>query len=221
MRRAVRRSGSISALIAALAVALGLACAGVLRAPSTLPAKDAEIYRRAESDRVSRLERDVQHLRADLSQAEQELVAMESGLRGSRVRADAISALAEARIQVERATRRAPWQASLLKEAGEKLDEAERLVAAENFGSAIFFASRAERIARETLEEARAAESEPGVRSINGRGVNLRDGPSTHHDVLAVLPLGMPVFPEREEDGWTLVRTTEGSVGWVLRSLTR
>ena len=221
MRRAVRRSGSISALIAALAVALGLACAGVSRAPSPLSANDAEIYRRAELERISRLEREVERLRADLSQAEQELVAMESGLRGSRVRADAISALAEARIQVERAERRAPWRASLLKEAGEKLAEAERLVGAESFGSAIFFASRAERIARDTLEEARAAESDPGARSINGRGVNLRDGPSTRHDVLAVLPLGMPVFPEREEDGWILVRTAEGSVGWVHRSLTR
>ena len=221
MRCAVRWSGWVSALIAALAVALGLACAGALRAPSTLPAKDAEIYRRAESERVSRLEREVERLRADLSQAEQELVAMESGLRGSRVRADAISALAEARIQVERATRRVPWRTPLLKEAGEKLDEAERLVEVENFGSAIFFASRVERIARNTLEEARTVESEPGARSINGRGVNLRDGPSTRHDVLAVLPPGMPVFPEREEDGWILVRTAEGSVGWVYRSLTR
>jgi len=221
MRRAVRRSGSISALIAAFAVALGLACAGALRAPSTLPAKDAEIYRRAESDRVSRLEREVEHLRADLSQAEQELVAMESGLRGSRVRADAISALAEARIQVERATRRVPWRASLLKEAGEKLDEAERLVAAENFGSAIFFASRAERIARNTLEEARTAESEPGARIIAGDRVNLRDGPSNQHQVLAVLLFGTPVFPEREEGDWVLLRTTDGSVGWVHRSLIR
>jgi hypothetical protein len=219
MRRAVRQSGSISALAAALAGALGLACAFGDRSPPA--AGDAEFYRRAESERVSRLEGEVERLRADLAEAEQELGAAESGLSGSRSRADAISALAEARIQVERATKRAPWRAPLLKEAEEKLGEAERLVEARNFGSAVFFASRAARIARTTLEEARTAESEPGARIIAGDRVNLRDGPSNQHAVLAVLLFGTPVFPEREEGDWVLLRTTDGSVGWVHRSLIR
>jgi Spy/CpxP family protein refolding chaperone len=222
MRRVIRRSRAISTLTAALAVALGLACASAPSAsPPPPPPDDAEIYRRAESERVSRLEREVEHLRADLSEAEQELVAAESGLRGSRSRADAISALAEARIQVERATKRAPWRAPLLKEAEEKLDEAERLVEAESFGSAIFFAARAGRIARNTLEEARMAESESGARHINGSRVNLRDGPSTQDAVLTVLLFGAPVFPERESDDWILLRTVDGSVGWVHGSLIR
>jgi hypothetical protein len=220
MRHAVRQSGSISTLTGAVAVALGLSGACASGGPPP-PADDAEIYRRAESERVSRLEREVERLRADLAEAEQELVAAESGLRGSRSRADAISALAEARIQVERAAQRAPWRAPLLKEAEEKLDEAERLVEARNFGSAIFFASRAARIARNALEEARMAESESGARIISGRRVNLRDGPSTQHAVLAVLLVGTPVFPEREEGDWVLLRTADGPVGWVHHSLIR
>jgi len=202
-------------------VALGLACASGSAAPPPLATEDAEVDCRAESERVSRLEGEVELLRADLAHAERELVAVESGLRGSRTRADAISALAEARIQVERATKRVPWRASLLKEAEEGLDEAERLVEAENFGAAVFFASRAGRIARNTIEEAREAESKPGARAISGRRVNLREGPSTRHAVLTVLLLGTPVFPEREEEDWILVRTTDGSVGWVHRSLIR
>jgi hypothetical protein len=223
MRRPFRRSGSISALAAALAVAAGLACASAPSAPPPssppLPPDDAEIYRRAVSERVGLLEREVERLRADLSEAEQELVAVESGLRGSRSRADAISALAEARIQIERATKRAPWRAPLLKEAEDKLAEAERLVQAENFGSAIFFAARAGRIARNTLEEARTAESEAGVQHISGSRVNLRDGPSTEDAVLTVLLLGTPVFPERGSGEWILLRTADGSVGWVHGSL--
>jgi SH3-like domain-containing protein len=108
-----------------------------------------------------------------------------------------------------------------VKEAEEKLDDADRLIGAENFGSASFFSSRAARIARNILEEAKMAESVPGVRTISGRRVNLRDGPSTQHAVLTVLLLGMPVFPEREEGDWILLRTADGSVGWVHRSLIR
>jgi hypothetical protein len=200
---------------------LGLACAG---APGTVRPglhHETDVYRRAELERISRLEREIERLRADLAEAEHELVAVESGLRGVSSRADAISALAEARLQLERATERAPWRASLLKEAEEKLSEAERLVEAENFGSAIFFASRAERIARNTLAEVKEAESEPGARSVVAPRVNLRDGPSRDHAVVAVLHSGLPVFPEREAGDWMLVRTADGFVGWIHRSLIR
>ena len=201
-------------------LALGLAggCAAP-PPPALLPTWDEEIYRRAESERRGRLEREVERLRADIAEAEQELVAVESGLRGSHSRADAISALAEARIQVDRARKRAPWRAPLLREAEEKLDEADRLVEATNFGSAIFFASRAARIARNTLEEAKMAESEPGARTISAQRVNLRGGPSTQHAVVAVLLSGMPVFLERDEGDWVLLRTADGSVGWVHSTL--
>lgn len=221
MHRAVRHPGAITTRTGALAVAMGLAVACAFGSPSSPPPDDADIYRRAESERVSRLEREVERLRADLAEAEQELLAAESGLSGSRSRADAISALAEAGIQVERATERAPWRAPLLEEAQEKLDQAERLVEARNFGAAIFFSSRAGRIARNILDEARLADADPGARIISGHRVNLRDGPSTGNGVLTVLLFGTPVFPEREEGDWVLLRTADGSVGWVHRSLIR
>jgi hypothetical protein len=204
----------LSWLIAATALVLAPACAHFGAA-----SHDSDIYRKAETERIGRLEREIQRLRADLAEAEQELVAVESGLRGSRSRADAISALAEARILVDRAKKRAPWRAVLLKEAEEQLDEADRLVEARSFGSAIFFASRAERIARNTLEEAGLAQSEPGAKTISGQRVNLRDGPSTDHGILAVLFSGTPVFPERQQGEWVLLRTADGLVGWVHHSL--
>lgn len=221
MHCGARQSRSISTLIATLVVTAGIGCGAGLGARLHSAAEDAAVDGRAQSERVSRLEAEVALLRSELAEAERELVAVESGLRDSRTRADAVSALAEARIQVERATKRAPWRASLLKEAAEKLEEAEHQTEAQNFGSAVFFASRAERMAENAMEEARKAESEPGALTISGRRVNLREGPSTSHAVLTVLLLGTPVFPEREKEDWILVRTTDGFAGWVHRPLIR
>ena len=56
------------------------------------------------------LELEIDRLRADLGAAEQALVAVESGMRGGQTRAEAVSMLAEARIEVDRAQKRAPWR---------------------------------------------------------------------------------------------------------------
>ena len=45
--------------------------------------------------------------------------------------------------------------------------------------------------------------------------------PSTDARVIAVLSDATPVFPERREDDWVLVRTAAGPVGWVHSSLLR
>jgi hypothetical protein len=221
MRSRVRPSRSFYTLIVALVTAVEFGCVADPGARSCPTVEEAAADCRARPERVRRLEAEVALLRSELAQAERELVAAESGLRGPRSRADAVSALAEARIQLERAAEIAPWRASLLTEAAAKLEEAERQFEAENFGSAVFFASRAGRMAEDTEEEARTAESEPGVRTIRGHRVNLREGPSTSHAILTVLLRGTPVFPEREKEDWILVRTTEGLVGWVHRPLIR
>jgi SH3-like domain-containing protein len=46
-------------------------------------------------------------------------------------------------------------------------------------------------------------------------------GPSTEEEVLTVLTLGTPVFPEGRDLEWILVRTVAGPVGWVHESLLR
>ncbi len=63
-----------------------------------------------------------QRLRADLLQAEESIVSLESGLRGLHTRADAVSAVAEARIALERVSRSAPWRRDRIAEAREKLE---------------------------------------------------------------------------------------------------
>ncbi len=148
-------------------------------------------------------------------------MAVESGLRAGHRRADAVSSLAQARIEVERASEAAPWRAVEIAEARDKLDEADRQIGEANFGASLFLVYRASRMATRISEEAQLARDLPGTRFVRGERVNLRAGPSTEEAVLAVLPRGTPVFPESEADEWVLVTTTAGPVGWVHAALLR
>ena len=184
-----------------------------------LASRDAEIYREAQTERIHSLEREVARLSSDLAKAESAMVAIESGLRGAQTRADAVSALAEARISVERARTSAPWRRAEIAEATDKLEEAERQFQAGNPGSAVFFASRAQRIADSLREEARRVAGMTEARIVTAPRVNLRAGPSTTDSVLAVLSEATPVLPQRSEGEWVLVRTPDGVAGWVHASL--
>jgi hypothetical protein len=79
---------------------LGLGC-GSPPAPPAPPSVDPGVFRRAEAERIERLEEQIELLGADLRRAEKALVLAESGLRGSYSRADAVSALAESKIEAE------------------------------------------------------------------------------------------------------------------------
>jgi hypothetical protein len=177
------------------------------------------VLRRADADRVRALELEVEGLRADLRAAEETLLAVESGMRGAKGRAEAVSALAEARIAVERAARAAPWRADAALEAREKLAEAERQLGAQHVGSAVFFVSRARRIAAALEDEARSVAENAATRFVTGARVNLRAAPDVSAEVLATLAAGCPVFVEENERGWSLVRTAAGRVGFVRSDL--
>lgn len=221
LRSPDRTPASASGRAALLAICLlGVGCA--VPAPVEITVDDDVYARAAEQarrDRSQRLEREVERLRQDLKQAEDALIAAESGLRGARTRADAVSALAEARIEVERARSAAPWRQRALGEAESKLEEGDRHARDAHFGTAIFFASRAERIAEALLREARMARRAPNTRWVSGRRVNLRSGPSTEHAVIAVLQRATPVVEEKVHGDWALVRSPLGEIGWIYRPL--
>ena len=202
---------------------VALACAGppgCASPPSSTPTPvDPGVFRRAEAERIERLEEQLELLRADLRRAEEVLVLAESGLRGSYSRADAVSALAESRIEVERVARRAPWRGAEIAEARRKLDEADSQIRQDHFGAAFFFVYRAQRMADVVRREAELVQSRPGTLFVTRPRVNLRAGPTTDARIVQVLGEGWPVFPETQQDPWVLVRVTSGSVGWVHQSL--
>jgi hypothetical protein len=201
------------------------ACASLL--PNGLPWQDcraqadAKVYQTARQEQMAHLQREVARLRADLHQAEEAMVTIESGLRGVHTRAGAVSALAEARIAVEQASQSAPWRPAEAREARAKLEEAERQLEAGHSGSAIFFASRAHRIAETLSEEADQVSQHGSTRFVRAQRVNLRAGPSTDAPVIGVLDEATPVLLERKDGDWVLVRTTAGPVGWMHGSLLR
>jgi len=220
----MRSSGPIAVLaVLAVACATSKPAAKVEHVPPLAPAAAIapmpEIQRRADADRVRALELEIERLHADLRAAEETLVAVESGMRGAQGRAEAVSALAEARIQVDRAARRAPWRADEAREAREKLAEADRQLAVGRIGSAVFFVSRASRIASSLAAEADRVASDPNTQFVRVARVNLREGPSAESAVLAVLPERLPVLVEGSEGEWSLVRTATGRVGFVHSGL--
>ncbi|MBW2232727.1 MAG: hypothetical protein JRH17_20240 [Deltaproteobacteria bacterium] len=208
-----RRIGRISALALVLALAAG--CPGCTTPPPNddLVCETPEsvmkqyLYRRVETDRAARLGRRIEKLSADLAEAEAALARGESGLRGEHSRAAAVSSLAEARIQVERAAKLAPWRPLVVAEAHAKLNDAGKQIEASHFGAALFFVYRAQRLAADLEAEAEKVGRTPGTRFVAGRRVNLRAGPSSSEPVLTILEEGMPVFPESRQQPWVLVRT--------------
>jgi hypothetical protein len=180
-----------------------------------------EVYRRADADRVHLLERENERLRADLKDAEAALVELESGLRSSHTQAEAVSSIAEARIQVDRAAGEVPWRTDQIAEARQKLDEANQQLADGRVAAAVFFATRASRIAANVLTEGQRAEHNPAAQYVRSARAKLRTEPKPDAKVVSVLPSGLPIFPEESRGEWLLVRTPSGQVGWVNASLVR
>ena len=180
---------------------------------------DPEVLVRAQTERREYLEREVRRLRADLQQAEDSIVQLESGLRGQHTRADAVSAVAEVRIALDRVSKGVPWRRDRVAEARAKLEEADRQLASDHLGSAVFFAARAKRITDSLLAETQQVAKWSDRRVIRGDRVNLRSAPTVSASVVDVLAGEMPLFPERSLPDWTLVRTPDGRVGWVHRRL--
>jgi hypothetical protein len=74
---------------------------------------------------------------------------------------------------VERAARQAPWRAEEVQEAQRKLEEADRQLQAGHFGSAVFFSSRASRIAAALGREGRLVAEAGNVRFVSARQLTL------------------------------------------------
>ncbi len=157
-------------VLATAACLLASACSGL----GSWSRGDADVRRRARIERAEYLELEIARLKADLRQAEEAMLAIGAGLRGGHTRAHAVSALAEARISVERAGESAAWRRSQLEEARAKLEEAERQIQAGHSGTALYFASRARRIADTPNQEARRPPAGESAGGALGRGPDPR-----------------------------------------------
>ena len=107
-------------------------------------------YRRAEEER-RRLEERVALLQRELELTEMEVVRTKARLQGIETKAEASSAIAEARILVSRLDAR---DRATVSRCQELLDKAEQQINENNFGAAVFFARKAQDIATKAREPA-------------------------------------------------------------------
>jgi hypothetical protein len=174
--------------------------------------------RRAE-DEKRRLEEENAVRRRELEVTETELIRTKARLKGLETRAEAASAIAEARILLRRAEGGRGRSADVAR-AQESLVKAEELLKEDNFGAAIFFASKAQDLVVK-VNEPRADDERPAPRPtcvVKAATANLRESPSTSAPVLAAVTQGTTLDALAVRGGWTKVKQGD-VVGWILSRL--
>ena len=127
--------------------------AGSAPVPATAPAPpvadgEAEKLRarlRRAAEEQKRLEERLAVLQRDLETTETEVIRTKAKLKGIETKAEASSAIAEARILLLRRQDEKKRTANIAR-AEEKLDRAERQLRDGNFGAAVFFALQAQEL---------------------------------------------------------------------------
>lgn len=190
--------------------------------PKEDPAKSntvTKVILKADTKRIEQLEREIARLQAELARAEDTLVAVESGLQSGYTRADAVSSMVEAQIQLEKTAARSPWHVDMINKAQDKLKSAQSHIDAGRFGAGLFFVYRVNSIVNVINDETKVIRTSPSLLFVSKKRANLRDGPSTNYKVITTLTQDTPLFREDRSEGWVLVRTHSGMVGWIHAGL--
>jgi hypothetical protein len=171
-----------------------------------------------------RLEERVALLQRDLELTETEIIRTKARLKGIETRAEASSAIAEARILAGRLDSKA--RGATLALCNENIAKAEQQLGEVNYGAAVFFAMKAQDIAkkaqeatdpaRQATEEEHAA-SQPTFR-VKAKSANIRKGPEITEEVVAEAPEGAVLEANSVKGDWVKV-TYNGVTGWVSRAL--
>jgi hypothetical protein len=175
---------------------------------------------RKSEEEQRRLEERLAAEQRDLEVTEMELIRTKARLKGLETKAEASSAIAEARILLGRAA--AGRGGALLTLGEQSLAKAEQQLHEENFGAANFFALKAQDLATRVQEDPGARP--PGdaalplsvrVRVSRGR---LREGPGFEHKVLTLLPRGTMLPVKRAQGEWFQI--AQGDLaGWISRTI--
>jgi len=222
--------------LARLSTAEAECALALARASSQTGTNEAETARAQELERLSlrsrraeeeqhRLEERLALLARDLELTETELIRTKARLKGNETKAEASSAIAEARILTRRIADE-KGRSSTLARCQRWIARAEGLLEDENYGAAVFFAMKAQDLAKHPEPTANAkgtgADLElpsPQARyAVKGDNVRVRAGPSTSADTIGTLSKGTVVQASVTRGDW--VRITVGEItGWVARHL--
>jgi hypothetical protein len=184
------------------------------RSDGELQRVQARLRRSEEEQR--RLEERLAAEQRDLEVTEMELIRTKARLKGLETKAEASSAIAEARILLGRAEGKS---GALLTQGLQSVGKAEQQLRDENYGAANFFALKAQDLATRAQEgpEARRDVLPLSVRVRVSRA-NLRQGPGLDKKVLTLLPRGTTLSVKRREGDWLEIAQGE-LAGWISRSV--
>ena len=230
--RALRAEG-----MANLATAEARCAAAAARsAQTTKTDREKRTTSTAEVDRMSarlkkseeeqrRLEERVALLQRDLELTETEIIRTKARLKGIETRAEASSAIAEARILTGRLDPKARSVTVAL--CNENIAKAEQQLSQVNYGAAVFFAMKAQDIAkkaqeatdpaRHTATEDERPSPQPTFR-VKAKSANIRKGPDVTEEVLGEAPEGSVLEASAVKGDWVKV-IYNGTTGWVSRAL--
>ena len=180
----------------------------------------AQLGRAEEEQR--RLEERVTLLQHDLDVTETEVIRTKARLKGLETKAEASSAIAEARILMRRVSEEKGRSANLTR-CQELLDRAEQQLREENFGAAAFFASKAQEFLDSTRRGGLASQEQdrpPPKRDYVAKadGANVRSGPALSAPVVGKIPGGASVEATAIRGDWLKVKLGQ-LVGWAYRPL--
>jgi hypothetical protein len=189
-----------------------------------IPAGEAERLRgklRQAEEEQRRLEDRIALLQRDLDVTETEVIRTKAKLKGIETKAEASSAIAEARILMRRVAEENKHSPNLAR-CQELLDRAEQQLKEENFGAAAFFASKVQELLDATRRGAASHDTDrpaPKARYVaKPGGANLRRGPSTDESLVGKIPAGATVEASAMRGDWLKVKYQD-LVGWAFRPL--
>jgi hypothetical protein len=173
-------------------------------------------------DEHRRLEDEVALLSRDLELTENEIIRLKAKLRGLDSKAEASSAIAEARILMNRYQAQRGKTANL-ERCQELVERAEQQILEENFGAAAFFAQKAEDLLQDRRRPAPVPEASdrPAPKksyTVRVPTLNIRATPGTDSEIVGRATRGDVLEAGFVRGDWLSV--TAGDVsGWVYRTL--
>ena len=192
-----------------------------------------DLERRVSRLSIALLEREaiIDELTRQRDAAIQEVVRTMAKLQTVANRADAASAVAEAKVAVQAL-------AAVLPDTSAQVDQARRLVEMstaefdrQNYGGALYLATQAKTLARSSDAQPAPDAASDGTQGEEPFSIplgietvtrsNVRSGPGLAHEILYTVNGGTPLTGRAHKDEWILVRFEDGREGWIFYTLVR
>jgi hypothetical protein len=179
----------------------------------------AEVAAQEELNRLLRQELDA--ATKDLDFLESQFISMERRLTRDETRASAVASLADAQLIYEKLRKdgKPAIGTDVLDDAAGKIASAEDQMKRSNYAAAAYYANRASRLLNQTEERHNAFLAGGTARVVSVSSANLRLGPGPAFGVVGRLIYGTVLVEVESRDGWLLVKTRDGTRGWIHNTL--